>query len=107
MTVALIKLIQELIGDVKTITVDHGAEFDKYRTIDAQNNVKIYSPHPYTTHERGTNEVHNRIVHRFVPKGVLMENISNTDLTNMNWYIDSRPMKILNWQTPKKVFCDI
>lgn len=52
----------------KSITGDNGSEFanlSKLETI----GISVYFTHPYTSCEKGTNECHNKMLRRFVPKG--------------------------------------
>lgn len=64
----------------------------------------MFFAHAYSPHERGSNENRNRVLRRFIPKGKPIEQISNDELIAINWWLNSRPMKCLNWQTPIEVF---
>ncbi len=55
----------------------------------------------------GSNENRNRVLRRFISKGNPIEQISNDELIAINWWLNSRPMKCLNWQTPIEVFLEI
>ncbi|ORI37707.1 IS30 family transposase, partial [Leuconostoc mesenteroides subsp. cremoris] len=46
----------------------------------------------------------NRYVRRFIPKERKIETVGNKELDQINHWINSRPMKTLNWQSPRKVF---
>ena len=50
-----------------SITADNGAEFN--RLSDVFSKEHIYYAHPYASWERGTNENHNRLIRRWLPKG--------------------------------------
>ena len=57
----------------KTITVDNGSEFADYIGMEKSlyrigNRTKVYYCHPEAPHERGSNEVGNRLIRRFYPK---------------------------------------
>ncbi|MGO3522561.1 MAG: IS30 family transposase, partial [Leuconostoc mesenteroides] len=54
--------------------------------------------------ERGSNEILNRYVRRFIPKERKIETVSAKELDQINHWINARPMKTLNWQSPRKVF---
>ncbi len=92
------------IKNAKSITVDHGREFAKYDEIEEQLGIPMYFAHPYSPEERGSNEVLNRYVRRFIPKERKIETISQKELDQINHWINARPMKTLNWQSPRKVF---
>ncbi|MEK1304450.1 hypothetical protein HCY48_07000, partial [Limosilactobacillus fermentum] len=46
----------------------------------------------------------NRVLRRFIPKGQAIEELSDYQLVQINWYLNSRPLKCLNWHTPIKIF---
>ena len=50
------------------------------------------------------NENRNRVLRRFIPKGKPIEELSNSELTQINWYLNSRPLKWLNWHSPIEIF---
>jgi IS30 family transposase len=56
------------------------------------------------TVDRGSNEILNRYVRRFIPKERKIETVSAKELDQINHWINARPMKTLNWQSSRKVF---
>ena len=52
---------------ILSITADNGTEFN--RLSDVFSKEHIYYAHPYASWERGTNENHNRLIRRWLPKG--------------------------------------
>lgn len=66
--------------------------------------IPVYFAHPYSPEERGSNEILNRYVRRFIPKECKIETVSAKELDQINHWIHARPMKTLNWQSPRKVF---
>lgn len=53
----------------KSITSDNGSEFTDLAEIENLVNTKVYFTNPYSSFERGTNERHNELLRRFIPKG--------------------------------------
>ncbi|ORI77642.1 IS30 family transposase, partial [Leuconostoc mesenteroides] len=92
------------IKNAKSITVDRGREFAKYNEIEQKLGIPVYFAHPYSPEERGSNEILNRYVRRFIPKERKIETVSAKELDQINHWINARPMKTLNWQSPRKVF---
>ena len=56
----------------KSITADNGSEFSRLSELEAYG-VSIYFVHPYSSWERAQNERHNRILRRYIPKGVSID----------------------------------
>ena len=104
MTQAVLELASQLQDKLKTLTVDHGKEFANYQTIERQTGTPVYFAHAYSPHERGSNENRNRVLRRFIPKGQAIEELSDRQLVQINWYLNSRPVKCLNWHTPIEIF---
>jgi IS30 family transposase len=104
MTQAVLELASQLQDKLKTLTVDHGKEFANYQTIEQLTGTQVYFAHAYSPHERGSNENRNRVLRRFIPKGQAIEELSDYQLVQINWYLNSRPLKCLNWHTPIESF---
>lgn len=104
MTKAILELANQLEDNLKTLTVDHGKEFANYKLIEEQARIPLYFAHAYSPHERGSNENRNRVLRRFIPKGQPIEELTDDELVRINWYLNSRPLKCLNWRTPIEIF---
>ena len=104
MTQAVLELASQLQDKLKTLTVDHGKEFANYQAIEQLTGTPVYFAHAYSPHERGSNENRNRVLRRFIPKGQAIEELSDHKLIQINWYLNSRPLKCLNWHTPIEIF---
>ncbi len=72
--------------------------------IEEQAGVPLYFAHAYSPHERGSNENRNRVLRRFIPKGQPIDEITDDELIQINWYLNCRPLKCLNWRTPIEIF---
>ena len=68
--------------------------------------VLVYYTHPYTSCEKGTNERHNGIIRRFIPKGKRISDFSVDYISGIEMWCNSLPRKILNYHTPDEVFED-
>ena len=82
MSKAILELANQLGDNLKTLTVDHGKEFANYNLIEEQTGVP----------------------RRFIPKGQPIDEITDDELIQINWYLNSRPLKCLNWRTPIEIF---
>jgi IS30 family transposase len=83
----------------KSITADNGSEFAGLSQA-LQGLSDVYFAHPYSSWERGTNEKHNGILRRFIPKGKSLKNYSSDQIKQMTHWMNHLPRKILNYQTP-------
>ena len=63
---------------------------------DAQRTI-VYYCHPYSSHERGTNEQLNGLIRRFIPKGCHIEEFTEERI--QDWF-NHFPRRILNGSTP-------
>lgn len=61
--------------------------------------VKIYYAHPYSSWERGTNENSNKLIRRFIPKGMDIAKISNEEIRYIENWINNYPRKILGYKS--------
>ncbi|WP_173007536.1 IS30 family transposase, partial [Lactobacillus helveticus] len=104
MTQAVLELASQLQDKLKTLTVDHGKEFANYQTIERRTGTQVYFDHAYSPHERGSNENRNRVLRRFIPKVQAIEELNDHKLIQINWCLNSPPLKCLNWHTPIESF---
>ncbi len=63
----------------------------------------IYYAHPYHSWERGTNENTNGLIREYFPKGTDFTQISDEDIQKVEYILNTRPRKRLNWSTPLQV----
>lgn len=78
---------------------DNGSEFSSL--VNAVKDVAyIYFSYPYISRERGTNESHNGIIRRFLPKGVKTSTVSGEVIRAVNHCMNALPLKILGYSTP-------
>ena len=87
----------------KSITGDNGSEFANLSDLEVQG-IPVYFTHPYTSCEKGTNECHNRMLRRFIPKGKSIDDYSADDIMFFADVINNLPRKILSYHTPDELF---
>ena len=81
--------------DFKTITADNGAEFSKLGELKCVEDV--FYAHPYSSHERGTNEHFNGLMREFLPKGQSFNSLTEEELQRYVAAINNRPRKLLGF----------
>jgi transposase, IS30 family len=92
----------------KSITFDNGAEFLDWRSLevsvlDQGRRTTIYFAHSYSSWERGTNENHNRMIRRFIPKGTNIALLDDEEIQKIEDWMNDYPRKILGYRTPRQV----
>lgn len=93
----------------KTITVDNGSEFSdcarmEKSAIGGGNRTKVYYCHPYSSYERGTNEVQNRLVRRKIPKGSNFDDKTEEEIQSVEDWINNYPRRIFGYRTAQMLF---
>lgn len=84
----------------KSITADNGSEFS---SLD-KSGLEIYFAHPYSAWERGTNERHNGLTRRFIPKGRAVKSFTLDYIQKAEAWANNLPRKILGYRTPLDLF---
>lgn len=84
--------------EIKSITADNGREFN--RLSEVFDSANIYYAHPYSSWERGTNENHNRLIRRWLPKGT--QNATQRQVALIEDWINYYPKKILGYKSPRQ-----
>ena len=85
---------------VRSITNDRGKEFNDIKTLEAKIGVKVFFCDPYSSYQRGTNENRIGILRDYLPKKTDLNNLSWKYLKKIEFEINNRPMKCLDWRTP-------
>ena len=85
---------------ILSITADNGTEFN--RLFDVFSEEHIYYAHPYASWERGTNENHNRLIRRWLPKGT--KKMTPKEVAFIEKWINNYPKKCLDYKSPREDF---
>jgi IS30 family transposase len=88
----------------KTLTRDNGSENKAWQSVQAALGLSVYFAHPYHSWERGSNENCNGLLRRFFPKGTDWNTITDEQITQAEYLINSRPRKRLGGLTPYEFF---
>jgi IS30 family transposase len=93
----------------KTITVDNGSEFAdctglERSALEERIRTKLYYCHPYSSYERGSNEVQNRLVRRKIPKGTNFDDKTDEDIQEVEDWINNYPRGIFGYETSQMRF---
>jgi len=86
--------------EVKSITLDNGAEFANFRSIEKTLKTTIYFTDVHSPWQRGTNENTNGIIRFFFPKGTDFRTVTQEEVNHVLSLINNRPRKCLGWLSP-------
>lgn len=96
----------------KTITVDNGSEFAYCKQIEesrlqpGKKRTKMYYCHPYSSYERGTNEVGNRLIRRHFPKGTCFDARAPAEIQRVEDWINNYPRRMFGYRTAYELFSE-
>lgn len=97
------KAVKELLPQypIDSITSDNGSEFSRLSDL---KEVEVYFAHPYSSHERGTNENFNGLLREFLPKGQSLTPLTDEELAHYVSAINERPRRLHQYQTANSLF---
>ncbi len=84
----------------KSMTNDRGQEFSDHLNYEKKVKIKVYFCDPYSSYQRGTNENRIGLLRQYFPKKIDLTKLTNRQLEKIEFEINNRPMKILDWRTP-------
>lgn len=101
---AIIRVLAPIKKHVLTITTDNGKEFARHADTAKKLDVNCYFANPYHSWERGLNENTNGLVRQYFPKKTDFTKITHSKISEIEYLLNSRPRKSLNFQTPQEIF---
>jgi IS30 family transposase len=87
----------------RSITNDRGQEFSDHERLSGKLDVSVYFCDPYSSYQRGTNENRIGILRQYFPKRTDISKLHWKTLRKVEFQINNRPMKCLDWRTPYEV----
>ena len=88
----------------KSITHDRGSEMAQHELFTKDTQVKVFFADPHAPWQRGTNENTNGLIRDFFPKGTDFSTISTRELKRVQYLLNDRPRKTLDWLSPRESF---
>lgn len=88
----------------RTITLDNGKEFADHKGISAKTNLEVFFARPYASWQRGLNEQTNKLVRRFLPKGMDFIGLTKAQVAKVERALNNRPRKCLGYRSPMEVY---
>ncbi len=107
----VIRLLFPYRHTIRSITTDNGPEFCAHRMIskalaprDAKKPNLVFFADSYASWQKGAIENANKLIRQYIPKGTDFSALSDNFIRKIQYKINRRPRKKLNFQSPKKVF---
>ena len=98
----------------KSITFDNGGEFRNWKALEKsydnrrkKTRTQIYYAHPYRSGERGSNENANRLIRRFIPKGIDITPISEEFIQKIEDWINNYPRAMFNYKSTNEILSEM
>ena len=93
--------IRALPSELKqTLTLDNGPENRDWQVLEQSTGLKVFFAHPYHSWERGTNKNTNGLIRDYFPKKTDFSMISDEEIAQVEYLLNTRPRKRLGWLSP-------
>lgn len=102
------RVVNERLGKIpehirKTLTRDRGTENFGYKDLERNLKLNCYFAHAYCSQERGSNENVNGLIRRFFPKKTDFSKVTDEEIRQAEYLLNSRPRKRHGGLTPLEV----
>lgn len=91
-------------GDYDTPVQSHGTDELGETAAVFEDMRRQYYVHPYCSSDKGTNENHNGLFRRFLPKGKKIQDYPVEHISRVECWANTLPRKILGYKTPEECF---
>jgi IS30 family transposase len=86
----------------RTTTLDNGSEHTNHKEF----GIQAYFADPYASWQRGGNENGNLWIRYYFPKGTDFSTITDEELKDVEWELNHRPRRRLQFRMPQEVFSE-
>ena len=87
----------------KSITSDNGTEFSDAKAIEEMG-IKYFYAHSYCSYERGSNENNNKLIRRFIAKGMDIGSFSKKRIKEIEKFMNNYPRKMFGGLSSNAVY---
>lgn len=72
-----------------------------------QYGVKVYFADPYSSWQKGSIENANKLIRQYIPKNADFDTVTQDFVKQVQYKINDRPRRKLNYLSPKEVFFNL
>lgn len=103
----VVKAVKNIVAEypelIKTITSDNGSEFMNAEAIEKLG-IEYFYAHSYSSGERGSNENNNKLIRRYINKGIDIRTISEEEVKKIEEWMNSYPRKLFNGKSSLEIY---
>lgn len=108
---AVIRLLFPFRQTIRSITTDNGSEFCEHKMISkalarkgTKNPNLVFFADSYCSWQKGAIENANKLIRQYIPKGTDFSTITDSFIRKIQYKLNRRPRKKINFESPKIVF---
>lgn len=90
----------------ESLTYDRGSELACHEELSRRLKLTIWFCDPHAPWQRGSNENTNGLLRQFLPKGMDLSQVSQTQLNDIARLLNGRPRETLDWRTPEEALAE-
>ena len=103
----VVKAVKNIVAEypelIKTITSDNGSEFMNAEAIEKLG-IEYFYAHSYCSGERGSNENNNKLIRRYINKGIDIGTISEEEVKKIEEWMNLYPRKLFNGKSSLEIY---
>lgn len=105
----VVKAVKNIVAEypelIKTITSDNGSEFMNAEAIEKLG-IEYFYAHSYCSGERGSNENNNKLIRRYINKGIDIGTISEEEVKKIEEWMNSYPRKLFKGKSSLEIYSE-